>query len=156
MTSRRLLGAALLLLLPAACSGDPGKLVGHRWVLDPASIARLQVEVPAGTIVDLRFEEADLSGTSGCNRYGASYEAGNGSLDLGQIQLTMMACEDPALSDLEAAYLEAFATVGGWRVGVAGDERPSLTLTGDDGVELRYTAVDEAPQPSDPGGGDQG
>ena len=84
MTSRRLAGAALLLLL-AACSGDPGKLVGHRWVLDPTSIARLQVEVPAGTIVDLRFEEADLSGTSGCNHYGASYEAGNGSIDLGQI-----------------------------------------------------------------------
>ena len=41
-------------------------------------------------------------------------------------------------------------------MGVAGDERPSLTLTGDDGVELRYTAVDEAPQPSDPDGSDQG
>ena len=142
MTLRRLAAAAALLSLIPACSGDPAKLQGERWVLDPASIARLGVEVPAGTIVDLTFgEDGSLGGTSGCNTYHATYQAGNGSLDLGDIAVTEMACEDPAVMELESAYLDAFSQVTGWKVQPGFEQRPALTLTDGDRVELRYTAL---------------
>jgi len=138
---RAVLAASLLLL---ACSGDPGKLRNVRWVLDPSTIARLGVEVPAGTIVDVVFGDGSLHGTSGCNGYGGSYDAGNGSLDLGDINVTAKACSDPAIMSLESAYLDAFATMDGWRVGATSDGRPSLTLTGGSDVSLRYTAVPDS------------
>jgi hypothetical protein len=144
MTRRRLAAAAALPLLLVACSGDPAKLHGVRWVLDPSSIARLGVEVPAGTIVDLVFADGSLHGNSGCNDYEGSYDAGNGSLDLGDIQVSAKSCEDPAVVTLDAAYLEAFATMDGWRVGETSDGRPSLTLTGSSEVALRYTAVEDS------------
>jgi putative lipoprotein len=146
MNLRRLTAAALPLLLVAlvACSGSPEQLVGVRWVLDPWSVARLGVEVPAGTIVDLRFDgDGRLGGTSGCNTYGGPYEAGSGSLSLGDIAVSAMACEEGSIMTLESAYLEAFASVSGWRVEAGPDGRGSLKLTGGDAVELRYTAVDE-------------
>jgi heat shock protein HslJ len=136
----RLVAAFLLVLV--ACSGGQ-ELVGLTWVLDPWSIAKLGIDVSAGTIVDLRFDGAQLEGSAACNTYGGPYEAGGGSLDIGEIVVTTRACEDPALMALESAYLEAFARVGGWKIGTADDGRPSLTLTGD-GVELRYTAVEDA------------
>ncbi|MEX0985387.1 MAG: META domain-containing protein [Actinomycetota bacterium] len=144
MTPRRLVAAIALVLV--ACSGSGDQLVGPTWVLDPWSIARLGIEVPAGTIVDLRFEGTELGGTSACNHYGGPYEAGSGSVRLGDIAVTARACEDASLMGLESAYLEAFSKVDGWRIQDGEGGRPSLKLTGG-GVELRYTAVDE-PSPS--------
>lgn len=144
MTPRRLVAAIALVLV--ACSGSGDRLVGSTWVLDPWSIARLGIEVPAGTIVDLRFDGSEFGGTAACNHYGGPYEAGSGSVRIGDIMVSSRACEDGSLMELDTAYLEAFAEVDGWRIQDGEGGRPSLKLTGD-GVELRYTAVDE-PSPS--------
>ncbi len=137
---------AVIVVAVTACSGSAERLVGPTWVLDPWSIARLGIEVPAGTIVDLRFDGTELGGTSACNHYGGSYEAGSGSVRLGGISVTTRACEDASLMELESAYLKAFTEVDGWRIQDGEGGRPSLKLTGG-GFELRYTAVDE-PSPS--------
>jgi len=146
MTRRGLAAAATigtLLLGLSACSGDPQILMAHRWVLDPSSIARMGIEVPAGTIVDLRFEDGRMQGTAGCVEYDAPYEAGNGSLSVERVSVTRRPCDDPTMDVLGTAYVEALAAVHGWRVTENTDGPPSLGLAGEDGAGLDYTAVDQ-------------
>jgi len=143
MISRRGAATVALALTLVGCGGSADQLTGTTWVLEPWSIARLGIEVPAGTIVDVRFDGAELGGTAACNHYGGGYEAGRGSLDLGDLAVTQMACVDASLMTLESVYLEAFSKVESWKVQDV-DGFTKLTLTGS-GVELRYAAVTPDP-----------
>lgn len=79
-----------------------------------------------------------MQGTSGCNTYGGSYEADDGSISLGAMSMTEMACDEPLMA-LESAYLDALAGATGYQIGDAG-----LVLAGGQ-VALTFT-------PSGPGG----
>jgi heat shock protein HslJ len=81
-------------------------LIGIDWVLDDASIASLVRSVPPGTRIDLTFEGEQARGSSGCNGYGASFQAIGGTISFGPIRQTQKACERPVM-EAEAAYLRA-------------------------------------------------
>jgi heat shock protein HslJ len=81
--------------------------------------------VPKDARVDLRFQDGEAQGRSGCNTYGGSYDAkGDGSISFGQMSMTAMACDDPVMA-LESAYLAALQAVSGFQVTGSG-----LVLTG--------------------------
>jgi heat shock protein HslJ len=134
-----------LVVLAAACAdddgpaGEDGTLEGVTWVLQRGSVDELLAGAPADARVDLSLEGGEASGTSGCNQYGGSYEVDGSTITFGPLRSTEMACE-PALMDLESAYLGALASVGEYELGPG-----RLELRGD-GVPLRFDA-EAAPQP---------
>lgn len=124
--------------LLAGCGGDEAgdgaadaaALTGVPWTL----AAGLDVPGWEAFAPSARFDGGSVGGSSGCNRYGASYELDGDALTLGPIAGTQMGCEATRAA-VEEAYLAALERVAAWRV--AGDE---LTL-GDAGGEelLRFT-----------------
>ena len=131
---------ALLLLAATACTEDPSRLVGPTWILDPSTIARLGIQVPAGTRVDIRFEGGQASGTTGCNTYTASYVADGADLSFSEIVATTRAC-DPALTTLEVDYLDRLAQTDSFQFAGTG---ASLILSGSS-EPLGYTAEGSSP-----------
>jgi heat shock protein HslJ len=129
----------VIALLLVACGSqdartDPDGLEGVEWVLDDASAGSLVDRVPSDARVDLKFQDGQLQGTSGCNTYGGSFEAdGDGSISFGAMSTTEMACDEPRMA-LEAAYLDALGNTSAYQVSDAG-----LVLTGGQ-VALTFTA----------------
>jgi heat shock protein HslJ len=75
-----------------------------------------------------------VSGNSGCNTYGASYDAkSDGSISFGEFRLTLMACPDPVMK-LESAYLAALRSSTTFSVG------DTLSLRGST-VNLTFTKL---------------
>ncbi len=135
--------AALALLASASCSEDPSALLGRTWVLDPSVVATMQIEVPAGTRVDLVFaDDGSIRGIAACNDYGATYEADGADLSFGQISVTAKACEPDSMMELETAYLDLLAQTDSYQV--AGDGT-SLILSGGP-IALGFT--EEGSEPS--------
>jgi heat shock protein HslJ len=111
---------------------DPDRLVGVTWVLDEASITTLTGGPIPGARADLRFEDGQAGGASGCNIYGGTYDAGSdGSIAFEAMSMTEMACDEPRMA-LEAAFVGALAEATTFEVG-----EQTLTLTG--GPTLRFT-----------------
>lgn len=50
-----------------------------------------------------------ISGNSGCNQFGGSYQITDNSLSVSELFTTMMACEESAM-DVETAYIQALST----------------------------------------------
>ena len=76
------------------------------------------------------FEDGTVAGSTGCNRFTASYTQDGTALEIGTPVTTRKACPPPA-DATERAYLAALERVAGWRR--EGDE---LTLVDGDGKEL--------------------
>lgn len=111
------------------------------WVLDAASLSTLVAKVPPGLHIDLYFETDQVSGSAGCNTYGASFQAIGGSISFGPIRSTAMACEKPVMQ-AEAAYLRALEGSTSYDA-----THTTLHLTGGP-VDLRFTATPLSPSPS--------
>jgi heat shock protein HslJ len=128
----------LLAVSLAACSSsssggtDPSALTGGVWHLSAESMSALVPSVPSGAEVTIEFKDGEVSGTSACNAYGASYTAGNdGSMRFGTFRSTLMVCE-PSLDALERAYVAALDAVSRFSVGDV------LSLTGS-GTPLNFS-----------------
>jgi heat shock protein HslJ len=126
----------LLALGPAAgCSDDDGdeavaeSFVGVPWQLSSGlDVDRWEVTPPSAT-----FAEGTVGGSTGCNRFTASYTVDGDSLRIGAVASTRMACRPPA-DAVERVYLAALARVAGWR-----SDDAELVLLDEDGAELlRY------------------
>ena len=116
--------AALAVLLPA-CGGDdeggsetaaqdPAELEGKSWVLTQMLDANGDTQI-VDIGVNAEFDGSSISGTSGCNRYNASYEASGDEISFGQIAGTQMACE-PDVMGVEDRYLELLSQIGSFRI----------------------------------------
>lgn len=82
------------------------------------------------------FAGGSVVGSTGCNRYRASYTTDGHTLEIGQIASTMMACAPPA-DAIERAYVSAVGKVRAWRL-----DGEQLVLVDADGTELlRYAAA---------------
>ena len=117
-----LVGITLVLAaLMAACATaaqDPPPaqgniLVGTEWVLVSLKVNAL-IE---GKEITLRFGEASIEGSGGCNTYGGSYTASEDSLRVSGVYATEMACMEPkGIMDQERAYLNALNAAARYRV----------------------------------------
>ncbi len=129
-----------LSIVAAACGDDDddndanatSALDSTGWVLDDRSLGMETSEDMQE--ITISFTESDAAGNSGCNTYTATYTTPReGEIEFGPIASTRMAC-DPAVMDVETAYLAQLADVVQYEID--GDQ---LVLSGDAGIELRYT-----------------
>jgi heat shock protein HslJ len=123
------LGAAAACGEDEASSADPSALEGTPWVL----AAGVEVEGWEGVAPSATFADGRVSGSTGCNRFGASYTLDGSELELGEMAMTSMACPPPA-DAVEREYTAALESVRAWRP--EGDEL--VLLDGDDTEVLRY------------------
>jgi heat shock protein HslJ len=107
----------------------PNDLAGTSWTL-----AEMNGSAPvAGTQITLTFQETDLGGMA-CNSYGGSYSASGGTLAVGEIVSTMMACTGPeGIMEQEAAYLAALGgathyALSGGQLALGSDADPSALV----------------------------
>jgi heat shock protein HslJ len=106
----------------SACGGsdegstaqNPADLEGVSWILTQMTTVGGQTEI-VQVGVSAEFDGSAISGTSGCNRYHASYEAQGSSISFGPIAGTKKLCGDPEDST-ETRYLQLLADVGSYRV----------------------------------------
>lgn len=137
---RRTVGALLLLVavLLAACSpSDEGAtaatglpLEGTPWTLLSYDDGGSLTDVDQGVEATALFEEGQVSGSGGCNRFTAGYTREGDALTIDPAATTLMACPEPA-SSVEAAVLAALDRTASF----ATDEA-TLTLSDADGTTL--------------------
>jgi heat shock protein HslJ len=128
------LSLLLALALSAACGGgageaSPGSLEGSPWVLR----AGVDVDGWESVAPTATFADGTVTGSSGCNRYTASYTVDGDALGIGPIASTRMACEPPA-DAVEHEYLTALEQVAAWRL----EDGELVLLDAGDAELLRY------------------
>jgi heat shock protein HslJ len=107
-------------------------LEGVPWVL----ASGLDVEGWEETAPSATFADGTVAGSTGCNRFTASYTVDGDALEIGQIASTRMACAPPA-DAVEREYVAALGRVTAWRL-----ENGDLALVDADRAEvLRYEAA---------------
>lgn len=131
----RLAITGALLAALAACGDDadpttPASPVGQ-WVFASGAVDGVALVAPSGASVTLDVSDAELSGTGGCNAYGAAAEiSDDGGFAVSHLYATEVACPDTG--DFERTYFEALTRVARWAAD--GDE----LVLGGDGVGLRF------------------
>jgi len=81
--------------------------------------------------------DGQVRGHGGCNRFFGGYELEDGSVQIGPLGSTRMACQEPAMS-FELSFMEALQTSGS--ASLAGN---NLVLrTDNDDIAVRFTAID--------------
>ena len=101
-------GLIILMLLLTACAEgestpvDP--LDGTSWVM----FAYRKTKPLVGTEITTSFESGFVRGSAGCNSYGAPYQLDGDRIDIGEIELTAMACLEPEGIMEQEAYLMDF------------------------------------------------
>lgn len=122
-------------------SGDPtlGGLAGKVWRLasyGPIDAPVIALETPPVTAI---FAADGVTGNSGCNGYGGTFEYNQGTITFGPIVGTLMACEPAEITTQEAAYLAALQSASTYNI--AGG---LLQITYDGGV-LNFFPDEQAP-----------
>lgn len=127
-------GTTVLSLLDRVVADPDRPLVGTPWRVDSLISGEAVSSVPAGAEATVTFgEDGTVAVAPGCNRGSGSYEQGEGTVTVGQLALTRMACPGPR-GELEAAVLEVLGS-GELTVEI---EAARLTLrAGDTGLGLR-------------------
>ncbi|MCU0293991.1 MAG: META domain-containing protein [Thermoanaerobaculaceae bacterium] len=110
-----------LTLVPAS-GGDalrfereaPPRIEGVRWEVTGYNNGRQAVVGPkAGTRLTLEFQDGQVSGDSGCNRFHGSFTVEGNALAIGPLMTTRMACDDESMVQ-EQQFLAALASAATW------------------------------------------
>jgi len=103
----------------APAAATPATLANSQWQVVMVNNGRQAVgSVLTGSNLTLAFDAAGrASGSSGCNRFSASYSETGNSLRFGQSAGTRMMCVQPqGVMEQEAQMLSALGSVARWRV----------------------------------------
>ncbi|MGH2416980.1 MAG: META domain-containing protein [Candidatus Limnocylindria bacterium] len=139
--------ALALVLLLAACggagapspdpSGEPFDPQGS-WRLASGDADGAEVPIVDDHPITLTIEGSQIGGTAACNSYGGRLTMTGGRLEIGDLAMTAMGCEEPIMA-AESAYMAALGAVDA----IAADGE-QLVLSGP-GVELRFEALPPPP-----------
>ncbi|HSJ71389.1 MAG TPA: META domain-containing protein [Acidimicrobiia bacterium] len=150
--------------LVMSARGDPVLVFGHiafrvsgTWLLDSYNNGRqAMVSVLPDTEVTAAFDDVGtVTGSSGCNRYRATFRAVDGEMTFGPPVGTRMMCEEPSgVMDQERRYLEALTEVTRYEF----DDDGTMRCLDSEGAHLlRYTPTSSDPRgassPIDQAGG---
>lgn len=93
----------------AAFTAQSQALAGTRWNVTGINNGRQAVaSVQQGTRVTVAFDDQGrVSGSAGCNRFTARFEAGPGTVSIEAPAATRMACPEPGVMAQEQAFLRA-------------------------------------------------
>jgi heat shock protein HslJ len=92
--------------------------------------------------VTLSFAEGRVSGRGGCNLYSGPVEVGKGTLKIGALISTKMACVDNGVMPQESVYLDALQSAQRYSFGADG----KLTITTSSGA-LVYNGAPRQQRP---------
>lgn len=138
---RNVMFAATLAFGLAGCDetteGDVSPLAD--WVAE--SINGKPVIEPGG--VTLTLSQDRVTGRSGCNRYFATAEIGNGTLKVGPIGATKMACMGDGLMQQESEYLNTLGAAQNYSF----QSDNHLIVTTPQGGSLIFKAATPTPPP---------
>ena len=101
--------AASAILALAACSpaGESASLIGTLWILESYQTSEGEtVDAIPDSGARAEFEEGEVSGTSGCNRFFGPYEVDGNSISIGPLGSTLIGCPPP-LDQQEFGYLSS-------------------------------------------------
>ena len=94
----------------------PPRLEGVRWEVTGYNNGRQAVVSPmAGTRLTLEFQDGQVSGDSGCNRFHGSFAVAGNALTIGPLATTRMACDDESMVQ-EQQFLAALASAATWDI----------------------------------------
>jgi heat shock protein HslJ len=131
-------GSALALGATGASAGSgetASPLEGQTWVLDQAA-SNLEVIKPQ-YVVTAVFDSGELSGSSGCNRYGTTYTVRGTRLQVSpNIHSTLIACNQDA-TNVESSYIARLPTARRFAV----DGQRLTVQTSTRGADLIYRAL---------------
>ena len=119
-------------------AGGAGVIEGRRWKL--AAVEGIAADLAAaGAQVTVRFQGGRVEGFGGCNSFAGGYTIDGGSMAIGPLAGTMMACPQPVMA-VETEVMRALA--GTFRVEASG---PGMKLASPGGAVLSFV---EATPPS--------
>jgi heat shock protein HslJ len=122
---------------PPDRNGDPFDPEGP-WQLVTSSVDGGEIPLVDGHPITATIEGSEIGGTAACNHYGGRLSVTGGRLEIGELAVTAMGCEE-SLMAAESAYLAALEGVE-----MIGGEGDQLVLRGT-GVELRFDRLPEPP-----------
>ena len=108
---------------------EAAALEGVPWVLSSG----VDVEGWEQSTPSVTFADGTVGGSTGCNRFTASYTLDGDTVEIGTIAATQIACPPPA-DAVERAYVDALERVAGWRL----DGEELVLLDEDDAEVLRF------------------
>ncbi|MFZ0544967.1 MAG: META domain-containing protein [Candidatus Promineifilaceae bacterium] len=103
-------------------------LEGTAWVLSGIATNDAVVNTWVDEQITAQFLDGNMSGSSGCNSYGTSYDVSGSSITLGEVVGTLMACEDEEVMAREGEFLNALQNVASFKI-----VRNNLTFLDADG-----------------------
>jgi heat shock protein HslJ len=134
-----LAGLATFALAGCSSTGESARLEGTIWALESYQNADGEtVDALPDSGAGADFENGEVSGTSGCNRFFGSYEVDGDSISIGPLGSTLMACPGP-LMDQEIGFMTSFQSAATYEI--SGD---TLTMSNADG-EVVVTFVESEP-----------
>ena len=123
---------------PTSPNGDPFDPRGS-WELRSGTVNGAEIPIVADHPITVTIEGSEIGGTAACNSYGGRLTVTDGRLEIRDLGMTAMGCEEPVMA-AEAAYTAALSAVES-----IGGEGGELVLSGPN-VELRFSAL--APPPT--------
>lgn len=115
-------------------------LTGYHWRLTDArrgSDSRIDALFVRGDRpITLEFDGSRVSVANTCNRMVGGYTASAGTLQIARFASTLMACPDPALSNLDRAVADALGGKHAMTIDAGGS--PTLVLKGEGGRTLTF------------------
>lgn len=109
---------------------QPLALEGTNWLLSGIVESDAVVSTVVDQQINIQFQDGQVAGSSGCNRFFADYQLDGEKITLGVVGGTEMACEEDAMLR-EGAFLSALAQVTAYKI-----ERTTLTLLDANGNAL--------------------
>ncbi|MBL8046379.1 MAG: META domain-containing protein, partial [Anaerolineales bacterium] len=94
------------------------------WRLEAFGTAEAMSSLLANTEITALFENGKVSGSTGCNQYGADYAVTSANLQIGTMQQTERACELEGVMQQEQTFTAAFSAATSFSI-----EGDTLTLT---------------------------
>ena len=113
MKFSKLLGLILLILVLPACSALSGdSLAGTQWKV----VSLADTPVLVGSVLTMEFKDGSVSGSAGCNAYGAAYQLNGKKVSVKTASMTLMACPGPGVMEQEQRFMDLTAQVAGFQV----------------------------------------
>ncbi|MCE5208745.1 MAG: META domain-containing protein [Chloroflexi bacterium] len=126
-----ILGIFILAGCSLAAGGD--SLEGTSWTLTSLAGSPSM----ESTTITVQFSNGEISGSSGCNSFGGTYDVKGNKLGTAELASTLMACTDSGVMDQEQAFMAYLQDAQSFEVGEG-----QLKIITADGVELLFVAAE--------------
>ncbi len=130
--------AAVLSGCVTSSGGSGGQLEGD-WQLTTQNDGSTMVDIPDTVTVDATIKGGSMSGSTGCNRYAATYTVDGNALKINVGPMTLIGCPPP-VAGIETAYI---TNLGNVRTFTATSDTLTMYDSGGNGI-LIYMAIPPA------------